>query len=395
MPSKHLFIIAGENSGDLHATNLVRSLQEHDDTIRFSGLGGPQMAANGVILLKDIVKGLAIVGITPVIRNWRILKRLLDQVREFLTEQRPDAVVLVDYPGFNLRVARMAKDLGIPVVYYVSPQVWAWNPTRIHKIRATVELMMVLFPFELKMYRRAGVPAVHVGHPLLDIMRLTMSKQQVFEKFGFDAGKKLIGLIPGSRKPEIVRHLPVMLEACELLLAEMPDQLQIVIPRSSTVPSELLQKYVERFDVPIHVVDQFRYNVRSTLDFAIVKSGTSTLETAILGTPMVILYKVSFPTWLIAKSLIQIPWIGLVNIVAGARIVPELIQNEATGANVCRSVLDILGDAERMENMKFQLRQVKDSLGRPGASRRAAQCVLEILEGRAGRKVARMAETFE
>ncbi|KPL11817.1 hypothetical protein AMJ85_02880 [candidate division BRC1 bacterium SM23_51] len=395
MASKHIFLIAGENSGDLHATNLVKSLLRLDDSLRFSGLGGPQMHDAGVILLKDIVKGLAIVGVTPVIRKIRIIKRLLDQVREFLTEQRPDAVILVDYPGFNLRVARMARDLGIPVIYYVSPQIWAWHPTRISKIRQTVDLMMVFFPFEQKMYRKAGVNAVHVGHPLLDIMHLTMSKHEVFEKFGFDPNRKLIGLLPGSRKPEIVRHLPVMLEACETLMTEMPDQLQFVIPRASTVTPGLLEKYIDRYDVPVRAVDQYRYNVRSTLDFAIVKSGTSTLETAILLTPMVILYKVSFLTWLIAKSLIQIPWIGLVNIVAGARVVPELIQNEATGANVSRAVLEIFGDPERLENMKFQLGQVKDCLGRPGASRRAGRCVMEILAGRPAEEVVQAADSFE
>jgi lipid-A-disaccharide synthase len=395
MPSKHIFLIAGENSGDLHASNLVKSLLRLDGSLRFSGLGGPQMAAAGVILLKDIVKGLAIVGITPVIRNFRVIRRLLEQVREFLTEQRPDAVILVDYPGFNLRVARMARDLGIPVIYYISPQIWAWHPTRILRIRQTINLMMVLFPFEQKMYQKAGVNAVHVGHPLLDIMRLTMSKQEVFEKFGFDSAKKLIGLLPGSRKPEIIRHLSVMLEACEMMMAEAPDQFQFVIPRSSTVPADLLQKYVERYSVPVRVVDQYRYNVRSALDFAIVKSGTSTLETAILLTPMVILYKVSFVTWLVAKSLIQIPWIGLVNIVAGARIVPELVQDEATGANVSRAVLHILNDPERLENMKFQLAQVKENLGRPGASRRAARCVMEILAGRPAEEVVKMAESFE
>jgi len=395
MPSKHIFLIAGENSGDLHASNLVKSLLRLDATLRFSGLGGPQMAAAGVILLKDIVKGLAIVGFTPVLRNLRIIKRLLEQVREFLSEQRPDAVILVDYPGFNLRVARMARDLGIPVIYYISPQIWAWHPTRIMRIRATVHLMMVFFPFEHKMYQKAGVNAVHVGHPMLDIVRLTMSKQEVFEKFGFDHAKKLIGLLPGSRKPEIIRHLPVMLEACERMMAEVPNRFQFVIPRSSTVPSELLQKYVERYSVPVRVMDQYRYNIRSALDFAIVKSGTSTLETAILLTPMVIIYKVSFLTWLIAKTLIQIPWIGLVNIVAGARVVPELVQDEATGANVSRAVLDILNDPEQLENMIFQLTQVKESLGRPGASRRAALCVMEILSGRPAEEVVRMAESFE
>ncbi len=395
MPSKHIFLIAGENSGDLHASNLVKSLLRLDGSLRFNGLGGPQMAAADVILLKDIVKGLAIVGVTPVIRNFSVIRRLLEQVREFLTEQRPDAVVLVDYPGFNLRVASMAHVLNIPVIYYISPQIWAWHPTRIARIRQTVDLMMVLFPFEEEMYRKAGVHAIHVGHPLLDIMRLTMNREEVFQKFGFDPAKKLIGLLPGSRKPEIVRHLPVMLEACERMMAARPNQFQFVIPRSSTVPHELLRKYIERFSVPVRVVDQYRYNVRSALDFAIVKSGTSTLETAILLTPMVIVYKVSFITWILAKMFIQIPWIGLVNIVAGTRVVPELVQNEATGANISRAALEILGDPERLANTRFQLEQVKGSLGRPGASRRAARCVMEILSGRSAEEVVRMAESFE
>ncbi|MBM3335413.1 lipid-A-disaccharide synthase [Candidatus Sumerlaeota bacterium] len=395
MSSKHIFLVAGENSGDLHAANLVKALLDLDDSLRFSGLGGAQMAAADVILLKEIIKGLAIVGVTPVIRNFGVIRRLLDQVREFLTEQRPDAVILVDYPGFNLRVARMAHGLGIPVIYYISPQVWAWHAARIYTIRQNVDLMMVFFPFEAKMYLNEGVNAVHVGHPLLDIMHLTMSKQEALEKFGFDPRKKLIGLLPGSRKSEIVRHLPVMLEACEILLSEAPDQFQFVIPRSSTVPPELLQKYIDRYPVSVSVVDQYRYNVRSAMDFAIVKSGTSTLETAILTTPMVILYKVSFITWMIAKSLIQIPWIGLVNIMAGTRIVPELLQQEATGANVAHVVLEILNDPVRLENMRFQLAQVKASLGRPGATRRAARCVMEILAGRPAAEVVKMAATFQ
>lgn len=395
MPSKHIFIIAGENSGDLHASNLVKSLQRLDDSLRFSGLGGPQMHASGVILLRDLVKGLAIVGFTPVIRKLREIRALLQQVEEFLSRERPDVVILVDYPGFNLKVAKMARDLDIPVVYYVSPQIWAWHPTRISRIRATVDLMMVLFPFEEKMYRKAGVNAVHVGHPLMDVMRLTMSKEQVFEKFGFDADRKLIGLLPGSRRSEIVRHLPVMLEACEKMMAEMPDRFQFVIPRSSTVPIELLEKYIDRYEVPIKIVEQFRYNVRSTLDAAIVKSGTSTLETAALLTPMVIIYKTAFLTWLIAKWLIQIPWIGLVNIVAGSRVVPELVQDEATGTNISRAMLQILGDEMRLENMKFQLAQVKEALGRPGASRRAARCVVEILDGASAEDIVEKFPSFE
>ena len=212
----------------------------------------------------------------------------------------------------------------------------------------------------------------------MDVMILTMSKEQVFEKFGFDKNKKLIGLLPGSRKPEVDRLLPVMLEAAGVISKEMND-VQFVIPRSSTISEELIASYLEEAPVPVKVVDQFRYNVRSALDFAIVTSGTATLETALLVCPMAILYKVSFLSWIIGKSFVNIPYIGLANIIAGDMIVPELLQNECTGQNVAERVLAILKNPIELENVKYNLGKVKEKIGGPGASQKAAEEVIKIL----------------
>jgi len=378
MAARRIFIIAGENSGDLHAGNLVRALKRQEPQLTFRGLGGPQMAAAGVELIQNIVRDLAIVGLTPVFRNLRKILRLLNTVRQRLAAERPDAVVLVDYPGFNLRVARMAKDLGIPVIYYICPQVWGWHYSRIYKIAKVVDLALVIFPFERRMYEDVGVNVHYVGHPLLDNLRITRDRAAICQHFGLDPKRLLIGLVPGSRKPEVVRHLPVMLEAAERIREVLPEA-QFVLPRSTTIDRSMLEKYIGRAQVPVTLIEEQRLNMRNALDFEIVKSGTSTLETGAMLVPMVIVYKVSFLSWIIGKMVIQLPFLGLVNIVADERIVPELLQDECTGQRIADEVLAILTDAERRANMVYQLRQVRESLGGAGAGKRAATLICDFM----------------
>ncbi len=385
--SRKILIIAGENSGDLHASNLVKQLKRLDPTLEFIGFGGNQMKSAGVHLIFNIVDRLAIIGFAEVLSKINKIRRLFRQVRTTLEQDRPCAVVLIDYPGFNLRIARIANSMGIAVIYYISPHVWAWRKGRVHEIAKYVDKMLVIFPFEEGIYREAGVDVTYVGHPSLDVMKLTMTKKQVFEHFQFDPNKKLIGLLPGSRKPEVERLLPVMLEAAEMIKARIPD-IQYVIPRASTVKKELIDYYIENSGFEVRVVDAYRYNVRSAMDFAIVASGTATLETAFLICPMVILYKTSFLTWIIAKNLVSLPYIGLVNVVAGDMAVPELLQNEATPLNVANRVVKILSNPKEIETIKYELAKVKEMIGGPGASKRAAEQVLIVVNQRTPSPVA-------
>lgn len=373
------FIIAGENSGDLHASNLVKELLRLCPQATFYGLGGEQLKQAGVKLLYNIVDSLAIVGFVEVIIKLQKIKKIFSATVKFLQQERPDAIILVDYPDFNLRIARIAKQLGITVFYYISPTVWAWRRGRIKTIAKYVDKIMVILPFEEALYKAAGVDVSYVGHPLLDVMNLTMSKEEVFRHFNLDPNKKLIGLLPGSRKAEIERHLPVMLGGAEIIKQKMPD-VQFVIPRASTIKRELIDFYLSSSPLKVTVVDQYRYNVRSAMDFSIVASGTATLETAFLGCPMLIIYKTSFINYLIAKSFINFPYIGLVNIVAGNMLVPELIQYEATAHNIAEKTIQLLNDPETLAIIRYEMRKIKEKMGGPGASRRAANIILDYLQ---------------
>jgi len=377
--SGKIFIIAGENSGDLHGSNLAKNLLREMPELQIYGLGGSQMEQAGVHLIHNIVDRLAIIGLFGVIVNAERIIRIYRKTRKWLKENKPDVLICIDYPGFNLRISQEAKRMGIKVVYYICPQVWAWHKKRIYKIAKIVDKALVILPFEERLYKEVGVDVEYVGHPLLDIMKLTMTREQVIKKFGFNPEKKLIGLLPGSRKGEVETLLPIMLGAAERIHNELKD-VEFVIPRAITINPLLVKSIISKFNVPVSVVDEYRYNVRSILDFAINKSGTSTLETALLTCPMVIVYKVSFITWLIAKNIINLPYIGLVNIVAGDMIVPELLQNEATPMIVANRVIDLLKNKDELENMRYELNKVKAKIGGPGASLKAARAIIEVLK---------------
>lgn len=377
---RKIFISAGELSGDLIASMMMKRLLKLDPTLRIEGLGGERMEKAGAKIHTNLVRDLAIIGFGEVITKFPRIRRVFKRTVRFLEQWRPDVLVLVDYPGFNLRLAAQAHRLGIKVVYYVCPQVWAWHRSRIHKLRKYIDKALVILPFEESFLREGGVEAEFVGSPWLDLMILTMDRDEVFEHFALEPNKKLIGLLPGSRRREVETLLPIMLEAAEKIKARMP-QVQFVVPRATTVRPELIDHLLTMAQVEVRVIDAYRYNVRAALDLAIVASGTATLETGLLGTPMLITYKVSPLSWLIGKSLVRIPYIGLINIVAGDMVAPELLQEQCTPQNIADRVIKILSDPREVERVKYHLSKIREKMGGPGASRRTAEIVKAIAHG--------------
>lgn len=375
-----IMFVAGENSGDLHASRVIIELRTMFPDGEYFGFGGDRMQQAGMILEENLAQKLPIMGFTQVAKNYPKIKELLNRAAGMLRDRKPDLLVLVDYPGFNLRTAVVARRLQIPVVYYISPQVWAWHRDRLKIIRANVDKMLVILPFEADFYKKEAIDAEYVGHPLQDDLTEITPRDQVLTRLGLPAEAEVIGLIPGSRNSEVIRHLAVMLDAARLIQARRPNA-QFVMPRAGTVPMELFNKYLERFpDVTVHVVEDDHKSLRAAMDFAICKSGTSTLEYALLGVPMLIIYKASFLTAFIAMRLLKIPYIGLVNIVAGEGVAIELLQNNATGPAIARNVIDLLENPEAIIHMKNKLAAVAEKIGGPGASARVAQAIAQILE---------------
>lgn len=377
---KTILIVAGELSGDLHAAGLVQRLKTLCPDCRFFGLGGRNMKAAGVDISFDLTS-LAVVGFVEVLKHYALFKKIFDGILHKAGEEKPDAAILVDYPGFNLRLAKELKKMGIPVVYFISPQVWAWGRERLAFIRETIGLMLVLFKFEETLYNDGTFNVKFVGHPLLDTVRPTMSREDLLDSVGFNKQAPTIALLPGSREKEVSNHLPVMLEAAGKIHRAKPGA-QFLICRSSTVTRLTLKSIIEKtsIDFPYKILDNETYNGVAASDMAIVASGTATLETAILSKPMVIIYKVTLATWLLAKLFVKIPDIGLVNVVAGKRIVPELVQFDATPGKIARTALEILNDPSKREKISVELSNLKNTLGSCGAYERAAEEISKFLQ---------------
>lgn len=380
MRKLNLFFIAGENSGDIHGSNLLKALKRLHPHINAVGLGGPQLQNAGMELRVNMVKNLAIIGFVGVARNFFTIRRIFLDTEEYLREHRPDAIILIDYAGFNIRMAERAKRLGIPVVWYISPQIWAWHKERIHTLARVVDLMIVIFPFEVGLYRARNVNVVHVGHPLFDLVKIDQTKEQVYAEFGFDPDRPLITIVPGSRKREVQDFLRIMLQGARRYWEKHPDA-QFAVIRATTIEEELIERIIEKEQLPfeVKIVDKQRYNLRNHADFSWVKSGTSTLEAAILGAPHLIVYKVNFLTWVIGKQLFTISFIGLPNIVAGTLIVPELLQDEFTPMNLAEQTAFYLDKPEEFERMVVDLKKVKETLGGSGASEKAARAVFKLV----------------
>ncbi|MFB3885520.1 MAG: lipid-A-disaccharide synthase [Thermodesulfobacteriota bacterium] len=372
-----ILMVAGEASGDLHGAHLMEAIHHIDPDIRFSGIGGERLQRMGMQLLYPS-SSLSVVGITEVFLKLGSILKVFRGVKKFLDRERPDLVILIDLPDFNLRLARIVHRRDIPVLYYISPQIWAWRPKRIKGIAQRVKKMVVFFPFEVPLYEAAGVDVEWVGHPLLDIVKPGLPKEAAFERFGLDPKRRTIALLPGSRPDEVKRLLPPLLGAADLLQKEMPD-LQFIIPLAPGILQETLSPWMRNISVPVKMVEGWTYDAMNISELLITASGTATLEAAILAKPMVIVYKVSFLSYWIGRALIQVDHIGLVNLVAGREIVPELIQHEVQPQKVAEEALRILRDPILRRRMIEAMTGERQSLGEPGAAERAAHIVMSLL----------------
>ena len=373
-----VMIVAGETSGDLHGSHLVRAMLGIAPDLQFRGIGGRRMQDAGVELMAHAAD-MAVVGLTEVIVKLNQIRRVLNLMKTSLKTRRPDLLILIDYPDFNLMLGQAAKACGVPVFYYISPQVWAWRRGRIKKIRSIVDKMAVILPFEETLYREEGVDATYVGHPLLDTVRTKYSRQEALEKFGLREGVTTVGLLPGSRDTEIARLLPVMLTAAEILLKKLP-RVQFILPLAESLELSFVENLLGPSPVPVRVIRHDTYDAIGLSDIVIVASGTATLETALLGKPMVIVYKVSPVSYYIGKKVITVEHIGLANLIAGRTIVPELIQDEANPERIASEVINILNDRDRLDKMKADLTKIREALGQPGAAERAARLACGMLK---------------
>lgn len=368
---KKILIVAGEASSDLHAANLVREIKALIPELEFFGLGGVKMARQGVRLQANIVN-LAVVGFVEVLKNIRKFKALFHQLLEEVDKLNPSLAILIDYPGFNLRLAAELKKRNIPVVYYISPQVWAWGRNRINLIKKLIARMIVIFKFEEELYKSQGVPVSFVGHPFLDVVRADSILALPYEKITF-------ALLPGSRETEVRRHLPLMLECAKIIKQRIPNS-QFLILRSSTVKEEIFNQTLANYKLPVYVFSDKTYEGLASSDFALVASGSATLETAILEKPFVIIYKVSWASWLCLRAIIQVPCIGLVNIIVGRKIIEEFIQHRARPKNIADYIIKTLNNPRKMASIKHELSQLKSLLGEKGASKRAAEVIADLLD---------------
>jgi lipid-A-disaccharide synthase len=369
-----VMIVAGEPSGDLHGSGLVRELKRRSPGCEIFGIGGDKMRAAGMDLVYHI-RELSVMGFLEVIQHLPLLRSIERTLEAIVKARRPSVLVLIDYPGFNLRFARVARKLGMKIVYYISPQVWAWNPGRVKKMKGLIDKMLVVFPFEVELYRAEGIDVEFVGHPLLDVFTEPQGRPEFCKRYGFDPGKKIVGLAPGSRRQEIERMFPVMLGAARILHRELGVQLAVAV--SSVLELDFLKSFL-RDDLPVELIRDATYDVMKNSDLVLVTSGTATLETAYYGTPMIVVYKTSILTYLIVRLLIRIRNIGLVNIVAGEQVVPELLQGRANAPLLAQKAASLLQDSRLLNDISRRLGAVREKLGTPGASGRAAAAILSV-----------------
>ena len=374
-------IIAGEASGDLHGANLARSMLEKDNDLVISGIGGTEMAAAGVKLLYDN-STLAVMGIIEVIRGLKYVRAAMNMLEARFRLARPNLLILIDYPGFNLELARRAKKYDIPVFYYISPKIWAWREGRIKRIRKYVDRMAVILPFEKSFYDDRGFDVDFVGNPLLDEVLTDLPPSVFRARNNISADAKVIGIMPGSRKQEIAKLLPIFLQTARMLNDTIRNCV-FLLPLATTITEAYLEEHIDKAsELDVRIIKDKRYEAMASCDAAIAASGTLTLELAILKVPMVVCYRVSLLTYLLAKPFIKVRFASLVNLVAGREVVPELLQKQVTLDSIYREMLPLVINDDAREVMKADLTEICDQLGEPGASKRAADLALQMMAER-------------
>lgn len=365
-----LAIVAGEASGDLHASEVVRELKKLSPDLQTFGIGGDLLAREGMTILHHASE-MGIVGLFNVIRHLPMFRRVFNELIERIAEEKPDAVLLVDYPDFNLRVAKRCKELGLRVIYYISPQLWAWRQGRVKHIARYVDRMVVIFPFEEEFYRRHGVPVTYVGHPLIEQLAGVRKPAR-------KGGPLRIALLPGSRRMEVEGLLPAMLDAVQILRRDREVNAYVI--QAPTIDHDELERLIAEKGVDVPILPHDRGEGVAAADVALSSSGTATLESAILGTPVVVMYRLSRATYALAKKLIRLPHFSLVNIVAGHEVVPELIQDEVKGERIAAEVRRLVAP-ENVGKISAELAAIRAKLGEPGASRRVAEEIRTMVGG--------------
>ena len=377
-PPLSIMFSAGESSGDQHAANMFLELKKHQPDIKGFGMGGAKMALAGIDIRYDS-GSIGVIGVVEVLKHYGEIRRALKLIQQLVSTERPDLLVCVDYKEFNLKLARFAKQCGVKVLFYVSPQVWAWRPGRVKTYGKAIDMMAVIFPFETTYYDAENVPVRYVGHPSVDKVHPQRSRLEDKAIFNLDEGNPVIGLLPGSRANEINRLLPIMLAAAEILQVRNPG-IQFMLPQADSISDELLESYMDRSPVKITVIKNQPYDVIQCCDVVMTTSGTATIEIALLNVPMVITYKLAALTYWLGRWLVNTPFIGLPNIILGKGFIKELIQHEATSENLAEEIERILTDKFYADQMRDNLNQVKQQLGQGGGSKNMAELALEIMK---------------
>ena len=376
--SLHLLLSCGEPSGDLYAGALTRELRALSPDLSVSGLGGPRFAEAGGRLIEDY-RGLAVTGLTEALANLPRTRAAMSRLVDAARRERPAALVVIDFPDFNFRLARRVKALGIPVVYYIGPQIWAWRAGRLKTIRTITDRVLVIFPFEERIYREGGVPVEFVGHPLIDLATPSAPRDAFLRAHGLEPGRPTVAILPGSRTNEVAHTLPDLV-AAGCIIRQRVDGAQFVIARAPHLDDALFDVVARRLSVSI--VEDDTDSVLASADVALTASGTATVQTALHDTPMVIVYRLSPLTYTIVRRMVRVPSIGMVNLIAGEKIVPELIQDAFTPEAVAAEAVSMLTDRERVARIRQGLALVRARLGGPGASRRAAESILRAAQQR-------------
>ena len=370
-----ILISAGEASGDIHAAAVTAAIKKIDPSAEVFGMGGDALRNSGGEVLFDI-KDHGVMGFVEVIKKLPALFQLRDDFEKVMDERKPDCLITVDYPGFNMKLAKLAHEKGIPVISYIAPSAWAWHKSRAKNVAKIVDRVACIFPFEYDVYKEAGAKVEFVGHPLVDIVKPSMTINEANAFAGKKEGRKLILLMPGSRLMEIEKMLPTLLDAAKIIKKQLPE-VDFVMPRAGTIPVNLLEDKIKSSGLEVRITEGHNYDLFSVADLALATSGTVTLEAALCGLGSVIVYRTNPLTYMIAKMVVNIPHIGLPNIVAGKSVVPELIQNDFTPIKVAKAAMELL-EGERNALLKKDLEYVKERLGKPGAVNRVAELVLKI-----------------
>ncbi|MEM5788158.1 MAG: lipid-A-disaccharide synthase [Syntrophobacteraceae bacterium] len=371
----HIFLSAGEASGDLHASNLARAIMTASPGVRLSCLGGPLLESAGVPVIVNN-RDISVVGAFEVLHHAKAIYRAWRKLRSHLITDPPDAVVLIDFPDFNFFLGKFAKKNGTRIIYYISPQLWAWREYRVKTIRRLVDRMVVILPFEEAFYDSHGMKVDYVGHPLIDALRAVPGLESSMRKYRSGTHEPLIGILPGSRRSEMNLLFDTLMETARQILRESPGA-GFIIPVAPSLDPDMIRKRASARDLPIQVVEADTYGVIRACDLIITVSGTVTLESAILGTPMIIVNRVSRLSGEIGKRLIRVKWVGLPNLIAGREVVPEFIQDNARPEAICAEAVSLLNNPARLEQQRSEFSRIRGLLGKPGVADRVAKLVLK------------------